>query len=83
MRSCSARTARHLSLLALWQFIASLRLVQPEYFPTATTVIRVAASLLTQPAFLAQVLGTLGAMLLDEWGRSQTLIRDRLTAPDA
>lgn len=53
-----------IAVLAVWQLLASLRLVQPEYFPTATTVLRVAASLVVQPAFLGQLLGTLGAMLL-------------------
>ncbi len=50
--------------LAVWQVLASIGFVRPEWFPTATTVLGDAVALLGQSAFTLQVLSTLYDMLL-------------------
>ena len=50
--------------LTIWQALAGIGFVRPEYFPSATTVLGDAISLLGQPGFTLQVLATLSEMLL-------------------
>jgi len=48
----------------VWQFAAILGFMPPAYFPTATTVLGYALTLVVQPVFLSHVVETLASMLL-------------------
>lgn len=50
--------------LVIWQYLAQLKFVQSDYFPSASTVIRYSVSLFAQPTFLGQVGRTLEAMFI-------------------